>query len=138
MNLRLKESVILGLVCMLLLIPGIAYAHGMFLSLEEPGVLKAEYDGGGFSPRTEVTIYDEEGHELGKGLVDEEGKFHFDSSLKVHSAVADDGMGHRAEYKEGVEVRTIPKVPVIIGVFAVIGIITLIFNKRAKQKQQQQ
>ena len=43
-------------------------------------VLRAEYDGGGFSPRTEVTIYDEDGNELDKGLVDEEGKFHFEKA----------------------------------------------------------
>jgi hypothetical protein len=106
----------------------------MLLELEEPGVLKAEYDGGGFSPRTEVTIYDENGNELDKGLVDEEGKFHFDKSLDVHSAVAEDGMGHRAEYKKGVETKTIPKVPVVIGVFAVVGVIFMIQNKKVKQK----
>jgi hypothetical protein len=37
-----------------------------------------------------------------------------------------------------VEQKSIPKLPVIIGVFAVIGIISVIFNKRAKQKEQQQ
>jgi hypothetical protein len=106
----------------------------MFLELEEPGVLRAEYDGGGFSPRTEVTIYDEDGNELDKGLVDEEGKFHFDKSLDLHRAVAEDGMGHRAEYKKGVETKTIPKVPVVIGVFAVVGVIFMIQNKKVKQK----
>lgn len=54
--------------------------------------------------------------------------------LKVHRAIADDGMGHRAEYKEGVEHRDIPKVPVIIGIFAAIGVIFLVFNKRTKNK----
>ncbi|HHX23971.1 MAG TPA: hypothetical protein GX723_08195 [Thermoanaerobacterales bacterium] len=132
-----KGRVILSLICILLLIPSISYAHAMFLKLEEPGVLRVEYDGGGFSSRTEVTIYDKEGNELGKGLVDEEGKFHFDPDLEVHSAVADDGMGHRVEYKVGVKEKTVPKVPAIIGVFAVIGIITVIYNKRAKQKQPQ-
>ena len=70
--------------------------------------------GGGFSPRTEVTIYGVNGEELGKGLVDEEGKYHFDASLDVHTAIAEDGMGHRAEYEKGVETTTIPKVPVVI------------------------
>jgi len=131
-----KRSIIFFLICLLLLIPTSSFAHGMFLKLEEPGVLKVEYDGGGFSPRTEMTIYDKDGNELGKGPVDEEGKFHFDPGLKVHSAVADDGMGHRAEYKEGVEEKTIPKVPVVIGVFAVIGITIVMFNKKAKVQQQ--
>lgn len=135
MKLKLKVIIMLSLICILLLIPNISYAHGMLLKLEEPGVLRVEYDGGGFSPRTEVTIYDKEGNELGKGLVDEEGKFHFDPYLEVHSAVADDGMGHRAEYKKGAqEVKTIPKLPAIIGVFVVIGVIMVFFNIRSKQK----
>ena len=139
MKSKLTGNVVLGFIfCMVLLLPGISYAHGMLLILEEPGVLRVEYDGGGFSPRTEVTIYDKEGNELGKGSVDEEGKYYFDPSLNVHLAVADDGMGHRAEYKEGVQEKSLPKIPVIIGVFAVIAVITIIFNKRANQKQQQQ
>ena len=138
MNIKLKENIIFGILCIFLLIPSVVYAHGMLLTLEEPGVLKVEYDGGGFSPRTEVTIFDKDGNELGKGLVDEEGRFHFDPSLEVYTAIAYDGMEHRAEYKEGVEQKSIPKLPVIIGVFAVIGIISVIFNKRAKQKEQQQ
>ncbi|MGI6679864.1 MAG: hypothetical protein ACOX2Q_12715 [Dehalobacterium sp.] len=137
MKSKLKGSVIFGIICLFLLIPSMADAHGMFLRLEESGVLRAEYDGGGFSSRTEVTIYDAEGNELGKGPVDEEGKYHFDQSLDVHSAVADDGMGHRAEYKKGVEEKSIPKVPVVIGVFLVIAIISVIFNKRSKLKKQQ-
>lgn len=90
-----------------------AFAHGMFLRLEALGVLKAEYDGGGFSPRTEVTIYDEDG------------RFHFDESLDVHRALADDGMVHRAEYIKGVE----QKLPVVIAVFAGIAGIFAVYNK---------
>ncbi|AKL96040.1 hypothetical protein CACET_c25950 [Clostridium aceticum] len=131
-----KRSSVFFLICLILLMPISSFAHGMILKLEEPGVLKVEYDGGGFSPRTEITIYDEEGNELGKGPVDEEGKFHFDPGMKVHSAIADDGMGHRAEYKEGVEEKNIPKVPVVIGVFAVIAVIFVLFNKKAKARQQ--
>lgn len=128
-----KRILFLLLACLALL-PSVAYAHGMLLELEKPGVLRVEYDGGGFSPRTEVTIYDEDGVELDKGLVDEEGKFHFDESLEVHRAVAEDGMGHRAEYEKGIEVTTIPKIPVVIGVFAVVGLIFIIQNKKDKVK----
>lgn len=130
----LKNRVFL-LVLLLLLIPSVAYAHAMFLKMEEPGVLKAEYDGGGFSPRTEITIYDEAGNELDKGLVDDEGKFYFDENLDVHRAVADDGMGHRAEYKKGVEAKTIPKAPVVIGVFALVAVIFAVYkvyNRKGK------
>lgn len=140
MKLKIEEQSKWSLICILFLTwvlfltPDTVYAHGMDLKLVEPGVLKVEYDGGGFSPRTEVTIFDAKGNELGKGSVDEEGKYSFDPSLKVHRAIADDGMGHRAEYKEGVEHRDIPKVPVIIGIFAAIGVIFLVFNKRTKNK----
>lgn len=133
MKVVMNKGILFLLICLVLL-PSVVYAHGMFLELEEPGVLRAEYDGGGFSPRTEVTIYDENDNELDKGLVDEEGKFHFDKSLDLHRAVAEDGMGHRAEYKKGVETKTIPKVPVVIGVFAVVGVIFMIQNKKVKQK----
>ncbi|MFA5525156.1 MAG: hypothetical protein WDA24_12420 [Tissierellales bacterium] len=97
----MNKGILFLLICLVLL-PSAVYAHGMLLELEDPGVLRAEYDdGGGFSPRTEVTIYDENGNELDKGLVDEEGRFHFEKSLDLHRAVAEDGMGHRAEYKKG-------------------------------------
>jgi len=127
-----KKSIALILLCVVLLIPNFVFAHGMFLKLKAPGVLKAEYDGGGFSPRTEIVIYDEAGNELGKGPVDENGEFHFDKNLKVHSAIANDGMGHQAEYKEGVVEKSIPKLPVVIGVFVVIGIVFMIYNKKSK------
>lgn len=131
----INKSILFILACLLLIPSTVAYGHGMFLKLEEPGVLRVEYDGGGFSPRTEVTIYDENGEELGKGLVDDEGKYHFDSSLDVHTAIAEDGMGHRAEYKKGVETTTIPKGPVVIGVFIIVAIIFAVYNKKSKQKK---
>ena len=134
MNLVTKKNTILFLICLLILIPAISLAHGMLLELESPGVLKVEYDGGGFSPRTMVTIYDKDGNELESGAVDEDGKYKFDTDLDVHKAVADDGMGHRAEYEEGVENKSIPKLPVVIGVFVLIGIIFIFYNKKQKAK----
>lgn len=127
-----KKSISLIFICIVLLIPNFVSAHGMDLRLIEPGVLQVEYDGGGFSPRTEVIIYDEAGNELASGPVDENGEFHFDKELNVDRAVADDGMGHRAEYKEGVVERSIPKLPVVIGVFAIIGGIFAVYNKKSK------
>lgn len=133
MKVKNSRGILFLLIC-LLLIPSMVYAHAMFLELEEPGVLRVEYDGGGFSPRTEVTIYDENGGELDKGLVDEEGKFHFDKNLDVHSAVAEDGMGHRAEYKKGVQTSTVPKIPVVIGVFVIVALIFTFYTKKSKAK----
>lgn len=127
--------IILATLVMLLVLPGLAFAHGMDLILEEPGVLRVEYEGGGFSPRTEVTIYDMEGNELGKGLVDDEGRYLFDQELVVARAVANDGMGHVAEYREGVEERTIPKLPVVIAVFALVALIWKLVDRRSKNTQ---
>ncbi len=128
--LKFNKRFFLCLIALLVLIPGVASAHGMLLRLEEPGMFKVEYDGGGFSPRTEVVLYDEEGRELERGLVDDEGKYHFDENLAVYRAVADDGMGHRAEYREGMEEKTIPKAPVVIAVFAVAGIVYSVYSKK--------
>lgn len=116
----------------MVLVPTIAFAHGLFLTLEEPGVLKAEYDGGGFSPRMEVVLFDSEGNEIERGPVNDEGKYEFDTSLDVARAEVDDGMGHKAEYKEGVESKSIPKLPVIIGVFVVVAVIYFVFSKKNK------
>ncbi|MBP2027552.1 hypothetical protein J2Z35_001349 [Acetoanaerobium pronyense] len=131
-NIFKKSSIFIFLIVALLL-PGVSFAHGMDLILEESGVLRVEYEGGGFSPRTEITIYDENGNELAKGPVDEDGKFHFDENLNIHKAVADDGMGHRAEYQEGATEKNISKLPVIIGVFAVAGIFVYVFSNKNKK-----
>lgn len=133
MNKIQKNNRALLLILILLLIPGVSFAHGMDLILEEPGVLRVQYDGGGFSPRTEITIYDETGEEIAKGLVDEEGKFHFDKNLNLYRAVANDGMGHIAEYGEGASKGNIPKTPVIAGVFGVAGVLAYIFGKKNKK-----
>lgn len=122
------------LVLTILLLTSITvFAHGLFLTLEEPGVLKAEYDGGGFSPRMEVTVFDKDDKELAKGNVDDEGLFQFDEDLDVQYATVDDGMGHNAKWEnDQVEERQIPKVPVVIGVFAFVGGITFFYSKKKK------
>lgn len=129
---HLNKRFLLCLIALLVLVPSVVYAHGMFLTLEAPGVFKVEYDGGGFSPKTEVVLYDGEGRELERSPVDEEGKYHFDENLAVYRAVADDGMGHRTEYREGMEEKTIPKAPVVIAVFAVAGIVYSVYSKKKK------
>lgn len=128
------REVVLSFIVLFLFMPGIAYAHGMHLTLEEPGTFRVEYEGGGFSPTIEVTLYDENGQVIAKGPVDAEGKFRFDPSLGVHRAVADDGMGHRAEYRKEMESTPLPKLPVVLGIFALIAVIALVFNHRSKSK----
>lgn len=128
----MKKKIILALVALLLL-PTIALAHGLNLELVEPGVLKAEYEGGGFSPRMEFTLYDKDDKILVQGPIDENGEFHFDPNLDFQKAVVDDGMGHVATYEKGQEpTKEIPKLPVVIIVFGVIGLI-FYFNKRKKK-----
>lgn len=130
------KGILLFIFLLALLLPGLVYAHGCHLILEAPGVLRAEYDGGGFSPRMVVTLYDAEGKELASGSVDDQGKYHFDASLDLASAVVEDGMGHRAVYEKGVEEKHIPKLPVVIAVFFVVGIIMKIYDNKSKRKRE--
>lgn len=128
---------ILSLILLLMILSTLpAFAHGMSLRLEEPGVLIAEYDGGGFSPRMVVTLYDKEGTKLAEGPVDDEGKYRFDSTLLVASAVVEDGLGHRATYEKGVDQLTIPKLPVVIGVFIIVGLIMAYYERKIRLKNQ--
>lgn len=126
---------ILSLILLLMIFSTVyAFAHGMSLRLEGPGVLIAEYDGGGFSPRMVVTLYDKEGTKLAEGPVDSEGKYHFDQTLPVANAVVEDGLGHRATYEKGVFQQDIPKLPVVIGVFIVVGIIMVYYERKIRLK----
>lgn len=129
-----KRISVIALTLIILFLPSISRAHGLFLTLEEPGVLKAEYDGGGFSPRMEVVIYDANGNELDRGKVDENGEFHFDPSLDVASAEVDDQMGHHATYEAGKTQTQIPKLPVVIAVFVVVAIIFVVNGKKKSNK----
>lgn len=130
------KGILLFIFLLVPLLPGLVYAHGCHLILEAPGVLRAEYDGGGFSPRMVVTLYDAEGKELASGSVDDQGKYHFDASLDLASAVVEDGMGHRAVYEKGVEEKHIPKLPVVMAVFLVVGIIMKIYDNKIKRKRE--
>lgn len=131
----MRKIVALVLILVFLSIPTVVLAHGLTLTLVEPGVLKAEYEGGGFSPRMTFTLYDADGEVVLEGPIDDNGEFHFDKSLEFEKAVVDDGMGHKASYVKGSEPRTeIPKIPVVIAVFAVVGIIFYVHNKKNKKK----
>lgn len=91
----MKKNIFILLFCLVFSV--CAFAHAMFLDLIEPGVFKVEYDGGGFSPGTIVTLYSDGGfEEIQKGEVDENGLYHFDKNIEVVSAMAEDGAGHVA------------------------------------------
>ena len=84
-----------------------AFSHAMFLELVEPGVFQVEYDGGGFTPGTKVTLYSDGGFDvIQEGVVDDKGFYRFDPSLKVMSAEASDGAGHVAYWEAGAETET--------------------------------
>lgn len=129
----MKKTITLLLIAILLLLPTTALAHGLNIYLVEPGVLKAEYEGGGFSPRMVFTLYNEKGEVVLEGPIDDNGEFHFDKSIEFTKAEVDDGMGHLATYVAGEgEKKEITKLPVVIGVFVVIGVIFFISSKRKK------
>lgn len=128
------KKILVLLALIFILTPVVMIAHGLNFTLEAPGVLKAEYDGGGFSPRMEVVLYDKDGKELERGKVDDKGEYHFDPDLEIGSAVVEDGMGHRAEYKPGEKTVKIPKVPVVLAVFVVVGLIVYVSGKKKKTK----
>lgn len=139
------------------------FAHAMFLDLIEPGVFKVEYDGGGFTPGTIVTLYSDGGfEEIQNGVVDEKGLYHFDSKIDVVSAKAEDGAGHVAYWEAPYEetssdekssiadnskqqktkvskygsFKRPSKLPVVLTVLNTFAIIYLFFEFRKFKKEQ--
>ncbi len=71
-------------------------AHRMIIEEVSEGVVKVGYDDGRFSRRTEVVIYDQQGMEIVRGSLDDDGMFYFQANNAL-LVEADDGLGHRAE-----------------------------------------
>lgn len=133
-SLKRVLSLVLAITLMVGLFSGEVFAHAMTLKEIEPGHLQAEYDGGGISERTVITLYDADGNELESGNVDADGNFKFDPSIEWAKAEAADGMGHAVEIERGVETKEIPKVPVVVAVLVVVGFI-LFRSKKKKEGQ---
>lgn len=91
------------IMCFLMVFSTIAFAHKMVIEPVEDGLVKVYYEGGDFSYRTEVTVYDSNDQVIESGKLDDEGKFTYDTDSDVKYLVADDGMGHRAEWTVGEE-----------------------------------
>lgn len=114
----------------------IVAAHGMIIEPINDESVKVYYDGGGFSDRTEVVLLDKDDKELAKGNLDKDGVYKYDKSLPVVKIVAEDGLGHHAEYvvadgfKEG-----LPKLPIIAAAIVIFGGVAFYFNKKSKAKQ---
>ena len=69
----------------------------MVITEHAPGELRVHYDGGTPAQRAWVVLYDSGRNVLVAGGADHLGVFRFDAKLQPAAAVADDGLGHRAE-----------------------------------------
>lgn len=132
-----KMRVIVLTVVMLLMFTAPAYAHKMLIEPVEDGVIKVLYDDGSFSERTEVTVYDSNDEVIEKGKLDDEGKFFYDKSKDVSYIVAEDGLGHKAEWKVGEEVKrdsSGSKTIKIVAVVLVLAAVGFMFTRKKEQK----
>ena len=114
-----------------------ALAHRMLIEPVEEGIIKVAYEDGRFSRRTEVFVYDHQGVELHSGKLDTQGNFHYPPDAVL--IVADDGLGHRVEWRVGEEVDTGPSrgvtVTIVVTLFCLIA---LFFHSRVKKRREQQ
>lgn len=121
--------------CIMLSFPTPVYACRMFIEPVEPGVVRIMHDGNRPSTIAEVVVYDEEKRELARGKVDEQGYFRYSPDIVATFLVAEDGKGHRAEWRVGdpVEVgrpRITTGLAVVLGFVAIAGF----FHLRNKRK----
>lgn len=92
-----------------------AFAHRLLLE-HENGVFRVQYDSGTPAAWATVRLLDEAGGVLWQGLADGQGLVK-PPSLSFTRALADDGLGHLAEYKPGRAVRQTPRpLAVFLGV----------------------
>ncbi|MCD1146570.1 hypothetical protein LQU94_00375 [Peptoniphilus sp. KCTC 25270] len=127
------KKTLLIILAFLLLFPTILYAHGIHLILVEPGKFRGEYDGGGFSPRMTVTLYNQKDEILAQGNVDEKGEFVFDPKISFDYAVLEDGMGHRGEYiPEETQKNSITPLKIILPLGIFVGI-AFYFQRKTKK-----
>lgn len=114
----------------------IAYAHNMLIEPQEEGTVKVFYDDGSISARTTVTVLDSEGNEIEQGPVDDNGLYQYNNASDAAKIVADDGMGHRAEWAIGEEISATTETQrwhLISGVVVIFLAIAVIFGKRRKE-----
>lgn len=113
-----------------------AHAHAMIIEPLENQRVLVQYDGGGFSRRTVVTVVDAMGHVLEEGKLDAEGVYDYSHLPEAHTLLADDGMGHRAEWVVGTTHHQLPKLPVVAGVWGMFGGIAWHFKRKQQQNNQ--
>ncbi|MDW7649860.1 MAG: hypothetical protein SCK29_03220 [Bacillota bacterium] len=92
-------SIIVLMLFLLLSLPSGAHAHGMMIE-READALSVYYDNGTPVSRAVVSLFDKNNTVLWEGKADEAGKVNLPVNTFV-KAVAEDGLGHRAEYLQG-------------------------------------
>lgn len=113
------------------------YAHKIIIEPVESGIIKVMYEDGRFSTRTEVVVYDKDSQILVSGKLDEKGYFYYANEPDAALIIADDGLGHKAEWVVGVEENKsgMKKNIAVVMVLLVLGTIALLFNQRASAKK---
>lgn len=118
-------------------LPSPALAHRMLIEPVEEGKIKVAYEDGRFSRRTEVFIYDNEGKEIYSGKLDAEGYFYYPQELDAVLIVADDGLGHRVEWRVGEAMgQYFPRSYTVFIVLTLFCFIAAIFHYRIKRRNQ--
>ncbi len=121
--------------CIVLAFSTTAYAHRMIIQPREEGVIKVIYDDGSASSRrTEVVAYDRDNQEIKRDGLDREGFFSYPS--ETYLIVADDGLGHRAEWVVGEETTELPRGITISVVVTGLVVIAVFFDYRVKNRTQ--
>ncbi|UNC93110.1 hypothetical protein [Candidatus Contubernalis alkaliaceticus] len=121
---------------MVFLLSAPVYAHRMIVEQVEEGIVKVIYDGGRIARRAEVVVYDDIGIEIAKGSLDENGHFQYPLDRGDVLVVADDGLGHRAEWKTGdSHGELLPRAVTIALVLLGFVAVAVFFNNRVKKKE---
>lgn len=132
-----KSRLILLIVCILMMFSATVYAHKMTIEPVEDGLIEVLYDDGSFSSRTEVTVYDSNDQVIESGKLDDEGRFTYDIDSNAEYIVADDGMGHRAEWTVGEEAGSSSShaskyIRIAVVVLVLVGVGGIYYVRRGK------
>ncbi len=130
-----KTATMMLVVAMFILPATPVLAHLMLIETLEEGKVQVVYDDGTVARRAEVVVYNEQDEEISRGQVDTEGVFEY-SPVEAAVIVADDGLGHRAQYvvEEDQHQAALPRGPTIALVLSGFGLIALVFHRRVRGK----
>ncbi|WP_216829687.1 hypothetical protein [Alkalihalobacterium elongatum] len=134
MRKHFAQFVMIILILIIFAIP--VHAHKMLIDPIEEGKIQVVYEDGSHSNRTIVYAYDDEGNEVANGSLDENGYFYYEPN-EATFFVADDGIGHRTEWRVGEEilVKSDPHRWITVGIVVAIFIsIAVFFSYRSKRK----